>query len=139
MPRTVEEWIGKDASSAIPPRVKVRIMERQKCRCHGCTRLLGGRLKPEFDHRPALINSGQNRESMIVAVCAECHSGRTKSDLAEKAKVYAVRSKHLGIKPPKRKWGSRSFRRAPSNTKQLNEEFDATRQSMVPAAVLSRD
>lgn len=100
--RSVEEWVGASADSAIPDRVKSRILSRQMDNCDGCGRALGLKLKAEFDHRPALINGGQNRESMIVAVCHECHGGRTQADVAEKAIVYRQRIKHLGIKKSSR-------------------------------------
>lgn len=95
--RQVPEWIGATADSAIPPRVKVRITLRQNGRCDGCQRKFDPKLKPEFDHRPALVNGGQNRESMIVAVCHECHSARTKEDVAEKSKVRTLQAKRFGI------------------------------------------
>jgi 5-methylcytosine-specific restriction protein A len=97
--RLVAEWVGKDDNTPIPPRVKVRIFDRDGGKCVQCTRKLGPGLPPRFDHRPALINGGQNRESKIFAVCETCHSGLTESDVAEKSKVYAVRAKHLGAKP----------------------------------------
>lgn len=110
--RPVPEWIGTKPETPLPPRVKLRIVLRQHGRCDGCGRKFDPKLKPEFDHRPALVNGGQNRESMIVAVCHECHSARTKEDVAEKSKVYALQAKHLGIRKssrpfPKRRdpWG----------------------------------
>lgn len=96
-PRSVEEWVGKTPETPIPPRVQLRIMDRQNCRCNGCGRELGLKLKAQFDHRPALINGGEHRESKIVAVCAECHSERTADDVAEKSETYHMRAKHLGI------------------------------------------
>jgi 5-methylcytosine-specific restriction enzyme A len=107
--REVPEWRGAKPESEIPPRVKLRILDRQNCKCLECTRKLGPKLKPQFDHRPALINSGENRESKIIALCAECHAEYTKSDVAEKAKVYAVRIKHLGITGRKRPWPKRKM------------------------------
>lgn len=106
--RALEEWIGKDADTDIPPRVKVRIVDRQDNRCDECKRPFGARLKPEFDHRPALVNSGENRESKIVAVCEHCHADRTSGDVAEKSKTYKLRAKYLGI-DLKPKW-KRGFR-----------------------------
>jgi 5-methylcytosine-specific restriction endonuclease McrA len=64
--------------------------------------LFGLKLHPQFDHRPALINGGQNRESMIEAVCAQCHLHRTGEDAKEKAE------RDLG---EDRKWG---IERAPT-------------------------
>jgi hypothetical protein len=106
MARAVAEWIGATPDTAIPDRVKLRILARQDDRCEGCTRKFDGKLKPVFDHRPALINGGQNRESMIEAVCTTCHAPRTRADVAEKSKVAAIQRKHK-----LRKETSRGFRR----------------------------
>lgn len=104
--RPLDEWIGSDGQ-AIPPRVKVRIALRQEGRCDGCRRKFDTRLKPEFDHRPALINGGENRESKIVAVCSACHSERTADDISEKSYTYRHTADRLGIDlKPKRKWGT---------------------------------
>lgn len=95
--RPLPEWIGATPETAIPPRVELRIVLRQDGKCVDCRRKFGPKLKPQMDHRPALINGGENRESMIEAVCVECHKVRTKTDVAEKAKVARVQAKHLGI------------------------------------------
>lgn len=102
--RKTEEWIGKTPDTPLPLRVKLRILARQDSRCVGeCgRRKFDLKLKPAFDHRPALINGGQNRESMIHALCKECHAPRTKADVAEKSYVAEVKAKHLGLKKPKR-------------------------------------
>lgn len=113
--RAVPEWIGRDPATAIPDRVKLRIYDRQGARCDGCGRKFDAKLPPEYDHRPALKNSGQNRESMIVAVCHECHSARTKDDVAEKSETASMRLKH--ILPKQSRWGRR-----PSNTRDLRDE-----------------
>lgn len=92
MSREVKEWIGKDDNAAIPPRVKLRI----KARANDCCQVCGVRVRygGQFDHRPALINGGENRESKIEFVCKNCHSSRTKQDLAIK-RVTARKQKHL--------------------------------------------
>lgn len=95
------EWIGKHPDQDPPDDVKLRIVMRQDGRCEGCTREFSPKLKPEFDHRPALCNGGQNRESMIVAVCHECHSGRTAADIKERAKTKRMQKARLGIDKPK--------------------------------------
>lgn len=110
--RATPEWIGKHPDTPVPLRVKLRILGRQNNRCTGCTRKFGGGwAKAQFDHRPALINGGQNRESMIEAVCKTCHEPRTKADIQEKAYVADLRAKHLGLKKAKRPMaGSRQSR-----------------------------
>jgi len=98
MSREIPEWVGAHDNAAIPDRVKLRIVLRQDGRCDGCKIKFGPKVKPEYDHRPALINGGENRESMIFAVCHMCHSERTKSDVAVKSKVARIAKKHLGIR-----------------------------------------
>jgi 5-methylcytosine-specific restriction endonuclease McrA len=107
--RDRDEWIGRHPDSAIPARVKVRIYDRQGGRCDGCGRKFDAKLTPEYDHRPALINGGQNRESMIFAVCQVCHPERTRADVAEKSDTYGMRLKH--ILPKKSKGWGKGFTR----------------------------
>jgi hypothetical protein len=101
MARDCPEWHGKTDSAAIPPRVKLRIVERGGGCCTGpCHRTFDVKLKPQFDHRPALINGGEHRESMIFAVCPECHSTRTRLDIAAKALTARIKKDRIGAKPP---------------------------------------
>ena len=100
--RVVPEWVGKTPDSAIPPRVKLRIIDRQSGKCMECYRLFDAKLKPEFDHRPALINGGENREGMIEAVCIQCHARRTTSDVKEKAKISRLKTSFLSLKKTKK-------------------------------------
>lgn len=114
MARTVPEWIGKTDNAPIPTRVKLRILRRQEDRCAGiwssgeqCTVVFDERHLPEFDHRPAIINGGQNRESMIFALCEACHDALYPGDMAEKSRTNAIKAKHLRLKGPKRPWPKR--------------------------------
>ena len=111
MPRVVTEWHGVSASSDLPPRVKLRILERDGWCCTGpCHRRFDEKLRPQFDHRPPLILGGQNRESQIFAVCAECHSIRTRLDVAAKAKTAKLQRSRAGIKKPSQFGNSRNGR-----------------------------
>lgn len=101
MARAVVEWQGRTDDTPIPDRVKSRISARQGDCCACCFLAFGPLRPPRFDHRPALINGGQNRESMIQAVCIPCHAMLTMGDVAEKSKVARIRSKHLGIRARK--------------------------------------
>jgi len=56
----------------------------------------------DCDHRIALINGGGHRESNLFLILKEHHKAKTALDVAEKAKIYAVRKKHLGLKKSKR-------------------------------------
>lgn len=108
MTRAVPEWIGKAPDTPIPPRVKLRVFERDGGRCKECTRKVGpGHMPFQIDHATAIINRGENRESNLQVLCSHCHAIKTGQDVAEKSKVARVRSKHLGIKKPSRFPGSR--------------------------------
>jgi hypothetical protein len=64
----------------------------------------------DLDHVVALINGGENRESNLAPALRDKHRQKTREDVREKAKVAAIRQKHLGVRPrPKRKIPSRPF------------------------------
>lgn len=99
MTRPVPEWIGKTDTTAIPPRVKLRILDRQGGKCGMCPRKLGVAGEAiEYDHVLALINGGQHRENNLQALCLFCHRPKTAQDVAQKAKTASVRAKHYGAK-----------------------------------------
>jgi len=100
MSRTVSEWIGKSDDHRAPGSVRERIMDREGNRCHLCGCEIDGK-KWDLDHVKALINGGENRESNLKPAHRKCHIAKTAQDLAEKAKVAAIRKKHLGITRPK--------------------------------------
>lgn len=108
--RATPEWIGKTAETAIPPRVKLRIWEREQGRCY----LSGRKIMPgdafQYEHVIALCNGGENRESNIRLALTEKHKDKTAADVAEKSKVARVKAKHLGLKKPSRMPGSRNSR-----------------------------
>lgn len=103
MTRSVPEWIGATDDAAIPPRVRVRVFEQAGGKCEVCTRKLGPADKWQADHVLAIINGGANRESNLRCICDWCHKAKTKTDVGEKASVYAKKAKHIGAKP-KRPW-----------------------------------
>jgi 5-methylcytosine-specific restriction protein A len=106
MTRKTDEWIGKNADAAIPPRVRVRIFDRH----NGCCHLTGRRIRAgeawDCDHIGALVNGGEHRESNLAPALKAPHREKTAADVAEKAMVYRKRAKHLGLKKPRtiRSW-----------------------------------
>lgn len=104
MGRSVPEWIGKTADSAIPDRVKLRVMKREGNACY----LSGRKIRPgdpiDWDHKIALIlwvgEGHGNRESNIFPVIRKPHKEKTKLDIKAKADSDRVRKKHLGIRKP---------------------------------------
>ena len=99
--RRVPEWQGRNPDSAIPPRVKARIVAQQHgvCAC-GCGVKLGlsGEIV-EVDHIQPLILGGENRESNLQALRSRCHKAKTREDVAQKSTEARKRNKALGFKP----------------------------------------
>lgn len=112
MSRAVPAWIGANDNSPVPPRVKVRVWEREAGRCHRCQRKIPVGDAWIIEHRIAIINSGANAEPNLCLTCSWCKPLKDAEDVALKAKTYAVKSKH--ILPKERKaWQSRQFPSAP--------------------------
>ncbi|MGP9790655.1 HNH endonuclease [Roseinatronobacter sp. NSM] len=107
--RKVDEWIGKSDDTPIPARVKLRVFEDHGGRCAESGRKIGPGDKWECDHKIAIINGGENRESNLQPVLAEPHKAKTKQDVKRKAKIARVRKSHLGIQQTKKKIPYRRF------------------------------
>src|SRR5262249_33539575 len=67
----------------------------------------GPKVKPEFDHITPLWLGGENRESNLQAIKGEAHKRKTKTEAAVRAKVYAAKDRHLGLKSKKKAWPRR--------------------------------
>src|SRR6185437_3282840 len=93
MTRSVPEWIAKSDDAPIPPRVKFRIFERDRGRCHISGRLIRAGEAWDADHIVALCNGGEHRESNLAPALADKHREKTKTDVAEKATTYRKRAK----------------------------------------------
>jgi 5-methylcytosine-specific restriction endonuclease McrA len=112
MTRSLPEWRGRTDDASPPPRVKDRIARKADDCCQQCRRPIVGKLRAEFDHVIPLIIGGENRENNYQMLCSECHATKTKLDVRLKAKVAAVRAKHLGLRPARQKIQSAGFRKA---------------------------
>lgn len=114
--RSVPEWIGRTPDTPIPPRVKLRIWEREGGRCY----LSGKKIMPgdafQYEHVIALCNGGENRESNIKLALTAKHREKTAKDVAEKKKVARVRAKHLGLHKPKSALSHTKFKRKMDGT-----------------------
>lgn len=97
--RSVPIWKGKNDDASVPIRVRLRVFERYGgvCQC-GCTRRIAAGERWDLDHIIALINGGSHSEDNMHPLLTEHHKNKTKEDVAEKSAVYAVRSKHLGLR-----------------------------------------
>lgn len=110
--RSTPEWIGSSPDAKIPPRVKLRIFERAKGRCHISGRLIRAGEAWDADHIIALCNGGEHREANLAPALTAPHKAKTAEDVAEKATVYRKRAKHLGIAPKRKPLQSAGFQRA---------------------------
>lgn len=111
MSRAVPEWIGSSDDAKVPPRVRLRIFEREggKCWISG-RKIMAGDLW-DLDHKVALINGGEHRESNLFPALRDKHREKTKQDVKAKADSDRVRKKHLGIRKAS-KFQSRGFERS---------------------------
>jgi 5-methylcytosine-specific restriction protein A len=102
MPRAVKEWIGATDDTKVPDHVRLRVFDRDKgvCQC-GCTRKIRAGDKWETDHRKAIINGGENRETNLHTLLEQCHDTKSKADVATKSETYHMRARHLGLKKPR--------------------------------------
>lgn len=99
MPRSVPEWIGKSADSAVPPRVRLRVFLRYEGRCQcGCNRMIRPGEAWECEDTIALINGGERRESNLKPWLKGHQKEKTALDVAAKSMVYRKAAAHLGIK-----------------------------------------
>ena len=100
--RAVPEWIGSTPDAKVPPRVRLRIFEREQGKCHLSGRKIRAGEPWDIDHKVALINGGEHRESNLFPALRDKHREKTAEDVAEKAKTAAVKAKHLLPRKPSR-------------------------------------
>lgn len=105
MARALPPWIGKTDDSAVPPRVQLRVWDREEGLCHRCRRQIPADDAWIIEHRLAIILGGANAEQNLCLTCSWCKPIKDAEDVAAKAKTAAVRAKHLGI-APKSAWPS---------------------------------
>lgn len=101
MSRAVKEWIGKTDNTPAPPRVRLRVFERDKGICHISKQRIRPGQKWELDHPIALCNGGENRESNLAPALVQAHKEKTARDVAEKKVTRRKRKKDLGIRTRK--------------------------------------
>ena len=102
MTRSVPEWIGKNAESNPPPRVRLRVFDRYDGRCQcGCNRKIMAGEAWDLEDTIAIVNGGERRESNFKPWLKEHHKGKTARDVREKSIVRRKRMKSLGIAPKK--------------------------------------
>jgi 5-methylcytosine-specific restriction enzyme A len=101
MARSVPEWIGRTDDTPVPPRVRLRVLERFGRCCdpdRGCGRPLRPGDRWTCDHIVALINGGENRERNLHPLCAWCEPPKTRDDVREKSRSYRTLLRQAGIR-----------------------------------------
>lgn len=100
--RAVKEWIGRTPDTAIPPRVRLRVLKRFEFRCY----LTGEPIREgdawDIEHVIAITNGGENRESNLAPALRTAHREKTRQDVRIKAKRDNALKKRFGLKAPKR-------------------------------------
>jgi 5-methylcytosine-specific restriction endonuclease McrA len=99
MSRAVEPWVGKTDDAKVPPRVRIRVFEREGGRCWISGRKIMPGEKWELDHKVALINGGRHSEDNLAPALVAPHRQKTAEDVSIKSKTARMRAKHLGQWP----------------------------------------
>ena len=107
MARSVPEWIGRTDDSPVPSRVKLRVFEKYGGLCY----LSGIRLTPgtwEIEHKVAIINGGENRESNLAPVSkGKVHQTKSREDVKTKAITYRKKKANIGLRKKSKFPGSK--------------------------------
>jgi 5-methylcytosine-specific restriction endonuclease McrA len=111
MSRSTPEWVGKTDDSAVPPRVKDRVLEAydNKCALSGIPFRPGEKI--EFDHITPLWLGGENRENNLQPVLPKAHKKKTSTEAKVRKKVNNIRKKHNGLKPKSKAWGNSKWKK----------------------------
>lgn len=116
MARSTGDWIGTTDDQKVPPRVRLRIFERENGICH----LTGQKIQPgdewDLEHKVALILGGQHRETNLFPALREPHRRKTAMEMKVKSKIARVKKKHLGIAKPKSSLSNARFKRLKDGT-----------------------
>jgi 5-methylcytosine-specific restriction endonuclease McrA len=94
--RSVPEWVGTTPDAKIPPHVRLRIFERFEGICQLTRRKIRAGDAWAIDHVIPLADGGSHRESNLVPVLEIAHRQKTGAENTARAKVRAVKAKHIG-------------------------------------------
>ena len=139
MPRSVETWVGATPDTPAPLRVRVRVFEAKKGRCHRCGRKIGAGDHWTLEHLIALINGGRNAEDNLDLTCDWCLPVKNAADMEIKSKSARIRAKHIGAHQPKRKIQSAGFRRPLSNTRYIDNDGELVTDPLKATEFVSHD
>ncbi len=101
MARSTDEWIGKSPDAKVPPRVRLRVLERYNRTCYLTGQPIRAGDAWEIEHIKALILGGEHRENNMAPALIEPHKKKTAVEMKIKSKIARVSKKHFGISKPK--------------------------------------
>jgi 5-methylcytosine-specific restriction endonuclease McrA len=114
--RAWPEWIGKTGDTAIPDKVRARVVLLWGAVCY----ITGKRLAPgeiEMEHVVALADGGENREGNLRPVWNAAHKIKTAKEKTRRSKADRIRIKHIGKTQSARPIQSRGFDKKPKPEK----------------------
>lgn len=109
--RAVKEWIGKSPDDwPPPPRVQLRLLERQHGKCAITGRKFQVGDEKRMDHKLPQADGGVNRESNLQWILDDAaHKPKSKAEAKVRKRVRKRAKTHAGLKaPPKRPLESRN-------------------------------
>ena len=136
MARTVSEWIGRSDDHRAPGKVRQKVFDRERGCCHLCSQPIQAGEAWDLDHVIALINGGENRETNLKPAHRKCHKDKTARDVAEKAKVAAIRQRFTGAKQPAGNLKSAPF--TPSEKTARRSERAAAKAPLPPRPLFAQ-
>lgn len=121
MSRSVAERVGSTPDAKVPPRVRARIFLREGGRCHISGRVIRSGEPWDLDHKVALINGGDHRETNLFPALRDKHREKTAHDVREKSIIARKQAKHLGIKSTRKRIQSKGFDKSPAQRSATRE------------------
>lgn len=91
----LKEWVGRRPESMPGQTVLFRLHAQQNgvCAC-GCGQVMDFNTDQiDCDHRVALIDNGENRESNLQLMLRECHKTKTKRESSERSEERSHKAK----------------------------------------------
>lgn len=110
--KNLKEWIGKTPEAMPGQTVLLRLYAKQNgiCAC-GCGQVMNlNRDKVDCDHRIALIDGGENRESNLQLLLHPCHKAKTGQEASARSEERRHKAKAFtALREPKMR--GQGFRR----------------------------
>lgn len=106
MPREIPAWVGRTDDTAIPTKVMLRVLDRQRPApnalpvCPDCGMPIREGDGCDIDHELALADGGQHAEGNLRAVHRKCHRMKTAREALQRAERRQRAAKAYGLKKP---------------------------------------